>query len=94
MDSEGAAGYDPPHAVSHSIVALICLCHSLCHPGLPVHQLPPARIAGFRICPVPQHDWHGLRWSTPGNKLKYGGIFRDVVPKVLPVLSVVGLNAL
>lgn len=93
-DSEGAAGHDLPPAISHGVVALVRLRHSLGHPDPPSpQQPPPAHIAGLGVRPVPQDDWHSLRWSTPGSKLQQGAIFRDAVLKVLPVVSVVGPDA-
>lgn len=93
-DSEGAARKHLPVDVSHCVVALVCLRHSLCHPHLAPSQQPtPACFAGFRVRVVPQHHRHGLRRSSQGRKLQHGAIFRDAVFKVLAIVLVVGLNA-
>lgn len=94
MDSEGAAGHHLPRVVPHGVIALVRLRHPLGHPDLPAAQQPsPASIAGLGVRPVPEHNWHGLRWSSARGKLQLGAIFRDVVLEVLPVVPVVGLNA-
>lgn len=93
-NSEAEAGQDLALAVSHSVVALVRLRHPLGRPHLPSPQQPtPARAAGLSIRPVPQHNCHGLWGSTAGRKVQQGAIFRDVVLKVFPIVSVVGLDA-
>lgn len=94
-DSEGAARHHFPVCVFHRVVALVCLRHSLGHPDLPLSQQPPPpSTAGVGVRPVPQYYWHGLGGRPPGVKLQYVGFFRDGVLKVLPVISLVGLDAL
>lgn len=68
-DSEGATGQDFALAVFHSVISLVQLRHSLCHPDLSAPQQPsPARTPGARICLVPQHNWHCLWLNTTGRK--------------------------
>lgn len=87
---EGAARQHVAQVVFQSVVALICLSHSLCHPDLtPTQQPSPAHFARFRVRPVPQHDGNGLGWHTPRGKLQYRAILRNVVLKVLPIVPAV-----
>lgn len=93
-DSESAARQHFPLSVTHCVVALVGLRHSVSHPHLPVSQQPaPTRNAGIRVGPVPQDYWHRLGWSASGSKLQYEAVFGNVVLKVLAVVSVVGLDA-
>lgn len=93
-DNEDAVGQHVPLDVSHGVVALVDLRHSLGHPDLPAVQQPASpSVARLGVRLVPQHNGQSLRRSTTRGKLQQGAVFRDAVLKAFPVVSVVGPNA-